>query len=219
MVTAHARSGFPWMRANIFLLAAIGSLFLYDVRRHGSLRDSSTGHFLHDLGALPYVEKGWISTQSYAHQSFRWLQKHGPEYYRQACEVSQPYLLKAKEIVITGGSHIMGGCQTAYAYGQEKVPLVLEWIEQWAPGLRDRSAEFGHTVWEQCKVFSVNGGRAILGLGQDAVMWAQTNVFIGSWSPDNLQLYSIAVLNATQQYALGTYDWLYEKVQTFSRVE
>ncbi|GLH16583.1 Uncharacterized protein GBIM_20823 [Gryllus bimaculatus] len=227
MATARAASSFPWLRANLLLLAAIAALLAYDVRRHGSLQEnvvivvteSSTGHLLRDIGALPYVEDGWSQTQSYSQQSYTWLLKNGPEYYRQACEVSSPYLIKAQEILLSGMSYAISGCKTIYAYGHEKAPLVSEWVEQWAPGLRDRAIEFSLHVWEQGIIYSIAGGKILLEYGQDAVTWARTNVFVGSWSPDNIQQYSWAVLNVTQEYALGTYDWLYQKVQTFSKVE
>lgn len=42
--------------------------------------------------------------------------------------------------------------------------------------------------------------------------------FRGKLSPDNLRSYAIWAFDTTQSYAAQTYDWVYEKVQTLSKV-
>lgn len=44
------------------------------------------------------------------------------------------------------------------------------------------------------------------------------SVFRGKLSPDNLRSYAIWAFDTTQSYASQTYDWVYEKVQTLSKV-
>jgi len=41
----------------------------------------------------------------------------------------------------------------------------------------------------------------------------------GSLSPENLQKYSMEALNTTQVYAVWTYDWVWQKVQTLSKIQ
>lgn len=45
------------------------------------------------------------------------------------------------------------------------------------------------------------------------------HIFSGNLSPKNLQSYASRAIATTQSYAIQTYDWLYEKVQTLSKIQ
>lgn len=44
------------------------------------------------------------------------------------------------------------------------------------------------------------------------------SLFRGKLSPDSLRNYAIWAFDVTQSYAAQTYDWVYEKMQTLSKV-
>jgi hypothetical protein len=45
------------------------------------------------------------------------------------------------------------------------------------------------------------------------------NFCSGKWSPENLQIYANEAITTTHTFASQIYDWVYEKVQTLSKVE
>lgn len=88
-------------------------------------------------------------------------------------------------------------------------------IEQYAPGLLDTIREYSLTLWTSAKNYSAIIWAWILDFSAPYLQWAKNNMV----STENLQEYSLNALNTTQFYAVWTYDWISQKVQSFTKVK
>lgn len=94
--------------------------------------------------------------------------------------------------------------------------------------------EKGFSSWVRLKIRK--GGLFDIHYGTAVVIVKYWNLIVNSWcegesgckfvlfcsgtlSPENLQKYSMEALNTTQVYAVWTYDWVCQKVQTLSKIQ
>ncbi|XP_063225460.1 transmembrane protein 214-A [Bacillus rossius redtenbacheri] len=210
---------FPWKLGSFFLLLIISALLAYDVQKHGTFKSSSTGSFLKDIGALKYGEHAWARTKYYSQKSYQWAEVNVPHYYSIAVEQAKPYLQQAWDfsIVLADQLYLLYG--NIKVFLEEKTPLVVNWVNHFAPGLLEIIKSHSVTAWEAAKHYAFVFWQYVLEYSQLFLKWTQQNVFVGSLSPENLQRYSEGAINTTQVYATWTYDWLLQKVQTLSKIK
>lgn len=210
---------FPWKTGCFLLLFAVVALLSYDIKKHGSFHSSSTGRFLNDIGAVQYGEHAWARTKFYSDKSYRWAEANVPHYYKLVGDHAKPYLELAWDINLVVGHQLHSMYENIYAYVEEKIPAVIEWINIYAPGLLDKVKVHSTEAWEQMKHNALILWQFFLQYWYMGVEWVKANVFVGTLSPENLQKYSMEALNTTQVYAVWTYDWVCQKVQTLSKIQ
>jgi len=73
----------PWIFASFLVIGAVTALLLFDVDQNGGgkFEKSATGKFLDNVGALPYVQKGWTVSMSYSARGYKWAEANLPVYY------------------------------------------------------------------------------------------------------------------------------------------
>ncbi|KDR16686.1 hypothetical protein L798_09076 [Zootermopsis nevadensis] len=210
---------FPWKLGSFLLLLAIAGLLSYDIRKHGSFHSSSSGRFLNDIGALQYGEHAWAKTKFYSDKSFRWAEANIPLYCKIAGDHARPYLELAWDVCLVVGHQLHTMYENVHAYVEEKTPAVIKFINHYAPGLLDKVKVHSIEAWELAKQSALILRQFFLRYSYIGLEWFKTNVFVGNLSPENLQKYSMEALNTTQVYAVWTYDWVCQKVQTLSKVQ
>lgn len=210
---------FPWKLGSFLLLLAIAGLLSYDISKHGSFRSSSTGNFLNDIGALQYGEHAWTRIKFYSNKSYRWAEANIPQYYKIVGEHAKPYLDLMWDLCLIVGHQLISMYENIHTYVEEKTPVVIEWINHYAPGLLDKVKLHSIEAWEMMKTNALLLWQYFLHYSYLGIEWVKTNVFVGTLSPENLQKYSMEALNTTQVYATWTYDWVCRKVQTLSKIQ
>ncbi|KAJ9600399.1 hypothetical protein L9F63_009327, partial [Diploptera punctata] len=198
---------FPWKFGSFILLLVVAGLLCFDINKHGTFRSSSTGHFLNDIGALQYGEHAWARTKFYSNKSYRWAEKNLPTYYKSVEEYAKPYLELTWDLCLIAGRQLHYMYVNLQAYVEEKTPLVVEWVNHYAPGLLERVRRHSIDLWEIIKENALLLWQYFLHYSFLALEWVKTNVFVGNLSPENLQKYSKEALNTTQDYVIWTYDW------------
>ncbi|XP_072763950.1 transmembrane protein 214-A [Anoplolepis gracilipes] len=217
-MTSSTRRGFPWRSASVFLLLLIGAIVAYDTRKHGSFEASQIGKFLKTNGILKYIEKGWATIKLYWSAGHKAIQDSSPEYYKAIVDLSTPYIKLAGDLYLIIRNLLFKLYNNVASYVEKNIPIVFNTIEQYAPGVIEDIKSKSFQALEFVKVSFILIGEKVIEHSSATIQWLEKNVFVGKLSPDNLRSYAIWAFDTTQSYASQTYDWVYEKVQTLSKV-
>ncbi|XP_058803960.1 transmembrane protein 214-B [Phymastichus coffea] len=214
-----SKGGFPWKTGCFLLLLFIGAIVAYDTHKHGSFEATNTARFLKDSGICAFVQKTWVSTKLYADKGRGYIESSSPEYYKAVIDFSKPYIKLAEDVYLVLSKIFIELYDNVSNYIVITKPLVQQTIEQYVPGLLDSLQEGILKGIDKLKGYSVLITEQIVENSFKATRWLKTNVFIGKLSPENLQNYASQAINTTQAFASQTYNWVYEKVQTISKVD
>ncbi|XP_011060330.1 PREDICTED: transmembrane protein 214-A isoform X2 [Acromyrmex echinatior] len=180
--------GFPWRSASLLLLLLIGAIVAYDTQKHGSFK----GH--------------------------KAVKDSSPEYYKAVVDLCAPYIKLAGDSCLIVRNLSIKLYNNVAAYVERNVPIIIDTIEHYAPGILEQIKSRSLQGLEFVKVSFILIGEKVIEHSSASIQWLEKNVFVGKLSPDNLRNYAIWAFDTTQSYAAQTYDWVYEKVQTLSKV-
>ncbi|XP_012252880.2 transmembrane protein 214-A [Athalia rosae] len=200
-----SKSWFPWKKGSVLLLLLIGSILALDTQKHGSFQASSTNSFLTESGISAYGEHAWSRVKLYSSKSLEFLEASAPEYYKAVVDFSTPYIKLAGDLCLIGKNASLKFYYNFIAYAHQKGPVVVATINHYAPGLLDNIQKQSVIAVEAIKSYSA--------LASD-----QANILVGHLNSENLRKYTSQAINTTQTFASQTYNWVYEKVQTLSKV-
>lgn len=94
------------------------------------------------LGALPHVEDAWFISLKYSARGFKWLEEHAPTAYNKSIHFLCPYGEFAKDLGITLLNGGIKGWECTKTFASEKIPLTLEFIDKYVPGLGQKIGDF-----------------------------------------------------------------------------
>ncbi|XP_011869469.1 PREDICTED: transmembrane protein 214-A [Vollenhovia emeryi] len=216
-MTSSSR-GFPWRSASLLLLLLIGAIVAYDTQKHGSFEASQVGKFLKTSGILKHVEKAWTTLKFYWSAGHKAIKDSSPEYYKAVVDLCAPYVKLAGDLGLVLRNLSIKLYNNAAAYVERNIPVIRDTIEYYAPGILEQIKSRSVQGLEFVKVSFVLIGEKVIEHSTASIQWLEKNVFVGKLSPDSLRGYAIWAFDTTQSYAVQTYDWVYEKVQTLSKV-
>uniref|UniRef100_A0A336LL84 CSON007941 protein n=1 Tax=Culicoides sonorensis TaxID=179676 RepID=A0A336LL84_CULSO len=200
----------PLLFGIFVLCGAIVGLLVYDtnVNAGGVFEKSAVGKVLKDTGALPYVEKAFTSSMKFSARGYKWTEKNVPVYYNSTCKFLTPYLEVAKDL----GKIAFNGAKNAWAatvtYVNTKTPVVSNFVEQYAPGLPEKTSSVCCSTWSSLKTVTLNTYTFL-------VEFFKTKVFVGSLSPENLG----KLLNSTQQSMSVYCDRFHKNVDYYAKLK
>lgn len=166
--------------------------------------ESASGKFLKDTGALPYVEK----TLHYTALGYQWAEVNVPIHYKTAKDFIVPYVNFCGQLAKIGFNLLKDFVSNATELIKSKIPLVTNFIEQYAPGLPQKIQNFTISAWTVITDVTVSSYKS----GCD---FFKTKVFIGQLSPENLS----KALNQTQIRAAEYYSWFNSKVDSYAKLK
>ncbi|XP_076657105.1 transmembrane protein 214 [Halictus rubicundus] len=217
-MTASSDKKFPWRKGIILLLILTGAFVGYDVYQHGSYKESSTDQLLKRSGIYEHGQKTWIVVQDYSSKTLEFIEASSPEYYKATVETCKPYIKLAGDVYLVVRNVSIKVYGNVLSYAEKKGPVVLQTIEHYVPGMLDEIHLRSNQGLELVKVYSSICAEKVIEHSSKTLKWLEHNVFIGKLSPENLQSYASKAIDTTQTLASQTYDWVYEKVQTLSKV-
>ncbi|XP_029659643.1 transmembrane protein 214-A-like [Formica exsecta] len=217
-MTSSTRRSFPWRSASLLLLMLIGAIVAYDTQKHGSFEASQIGKFLKTNGILKYIEKSWATIKLYWSAGHKAIKDSSPEYYKAIVDLSTPYVKLAGDVYLIIRNISVRLYSNVATYVEKNIPIVVDTIEHYAPGIIEEFKSKSCQALEFVKVSFILIGEKVIEYSTTTIQWLEKNVFVGKLSPDNLRNYAIWAFDTTQSYASQTYDWVYEKVQTLSKV-
>ncbi|XP_017799561.1 PREDICTED: transmembrane protein 214-A [Habropoda laboriosa] len=141
-----------------------------------------------------------------------------PEYYKVTVEACKPYIKLAGDVYLIVRNVSLKVYDNVAEYAGKKGPLVLQTIEHYVPGILDEVKLRSNQSLEFVKVYSNLCVEKLCEHSIATLRWLEKNVFVGKLSPESLQNYASKAIDTTQTLASQTYDWVYEKVQTLSKV-
>jgi len=207
--TKSSSSICPWLFGSFLLIVVISSVLAYDTHINGGVfAKSSTGKFLQQTGTLPYVEIAWTKTMSSSARGFQWAEKNVPVYVNQTCTAVKPYTEFLRDAGIVAWNVVLSRCEAVKLVVLEKTPIVVNFIDQYAPGFPLKIQEFSISVWNGiCSTTSY-----VYSSSSD---FLKTKVFVGNLSPENLS----KALNQTQIAAAEYYSWFHKKVDAYAKIQ
>ncbi|CAH0394791.1 unnamed protein product [Bemisia tabaci] len=209
------KSSFSWKVLLFVIIFAAASLIAYDINKHGSFKASKTGVFLKESGTLQFVDQASAKSKVYYNQAHKWTVKNTPIYYNATVEFATPYAILAKETSLVVYNNAVKAAQTISSYVQQKWPDFIKWVDQYAPeGFTHHAQESAVKAWTASKFYFWEGVTLSAKYFKSFDEWARTNLFTGNMSPENMKKYASLALNSTQKYALDTYSWIAQKVET-----
>ncbi|XP_034950381.1 transmembrane protein 214-A [Chelonus insularis] len=217
--TSKKGKSFPWRKGSILLLILIGAVVAFDCRNHGSFEASTTGRFIRTSGVVNYGQKAWSTTKLYSNQGLAYLETNYPDYYKSASKFGRQYTKLAGDFYLVGRNAVGRLYNNTMQFVEEKKPVVTESIEYYFPGWLNTFQTTAIKQFEVVKKYSALTTEYIVQQSSNLVRWLQTSVFVGNLSPENIRGFATKALKSTQTYASQTYDWVYEKVQTLSKVQ
>lgn len=199
----------PYFFGTLLLLGAIGGLLAYDTQRNdGVFEKSAAGKFLKDTGALPYVEVAWTKSLSTSARGYQWAEVNVPIYANITYVALKPYGLFVKDLGIVGLNAAKNGWIVTKEYVAAKTPVVVNFIEQYAPGLPQKISDASISTWNVISSTSAT-------VYTNSVEFLQTKVFVGRLSPENLG----KALNQTQIAVADYYSWFHKKVDIYAKIK
>ncbi|KAE8748008.1 hypothetical protein FOCC_FOCC005203 [Frankliniella occidentalis] len=189
------------------VLLMVGGAVLYDVKLHGSFKASSTGRVLEDIGALHYGNIALEQAKIYTQKGVVWTRENAPIYYATAVDVSKPYLELLRDLGYIGYN------------GLVKVLIKFDgWCSTTAPEFTSQVKEYAAIAGDTTKQYAIDFAHYTKVGFVSAQDYAAKNIFIGKWSPENLQKMTHEAVNVTQQYVLSTYEWIVQQVESGNKV-
>nr|XP_033332870.1 transmembrane protein 214-A [Megalopta genalis] len=217
-MTASSNKKFPWRKGIILLLLLTGAFVGYDVYQHGSYKGSNTDKLLIRSGFYVYGQTAWITVQDYSSKTLEFIEASSPEYYKATVETCKPYIKLAGDVYLVVKNVSIRLFDNVVAYAKIKGPVVRQTIEHYVPGMLDEIHLRSNQGLELVKNYSNICAEKFIEHSSTTLKWLEHNVFVGTLSPENLQSYASKAIDTTQTLASQTYDWVYEKVQTLSKV-
>lgn len=200
----------PLLFGIFVLFGAIVGLLVYDtnVNAGGVFEKSAVGKVLKDTGALPHVEKAFTSTMKFSARGYKWTEKNVPVYYNSTCKFLTPYVEVAKDL----GKIALNGAKNAWTatvtYVNTKTPVVSNFVEQYAPGLPEKTSSVCCSTWSSFKTVTLNTYTFL-------VEFFKTKVFVGLLSPENLG----KLMNSTQQSMSVYCDRFHKNVDYYAKLK
>jgi hypothetical protein len=200
----------PWFFGSLILFGTIAGLITYEtnVLYGGKFEETSVGRVLKQMGALPHVEHAWFTSLKYSARGYKWAEENAPIAYGKSKTFLEPYGEFAKDLGITILNTGKKGYECTKEFVYEKIPVVLNFIDSYAPGMGDKISEVTSTTLKGFCSITCNTWRHF-------VDFFKTKVFVGNFSPENLG----KMTNTASQRALGYYSWFHEKVDFYAKVE
>ncbi|KAK9306615.1 hypothetical protein QLX08_002800 [Tetragonisca angustula] len=214
-MTVSANKKFPWKKGIILLLLLISTILAYDIYKHD---DFKVNKFLKRTGLVAYGQQSWIIMQEYSSKTLDFIEATSPEYYKITVETCKPYIKLAGDIYLVMKHVSFKIYDNIAEYIEKNGPLVIQTIEHYVPGMLDEIKLRSNQGLELLKVYSNLLVGMLTERSTATLQWLEHNVFVGKLSPENLQNYASKAIDTTQTLASQTYDWVYEKVQTLSKV-
>ncbi|XP_060814632.1 transmembrane protein 214-A [Bombus pascuorum] len=214
-MTASANKKYSWKKGIILLLLLISAILAYDIYKHD---DFKVNKFLKRTGLVAYGQQSWIVVQEYSTRALEFIEATSPEYYKTTVETCKPY------IKLAGDAYLLMKHLSLKVYGNiaeyigRNGPLIVQTIEYYVPGMLDEIKLRSNQGLEYVKLYSNLCVEKLNERSTATLQWLEHNVFVGKLSPENLQNYASKAIDTTQTLASQTYDWVYEKVQTLSKV-
>lgn len=193
-----------------FLLFGLtGGLIGFDTYRAGGVFEKShTGQALKQAGLLTAVEDAWTCTLKHSARGYKWAEEHVPVYYNVTSKAVGPYVefsIEFSKILWNGTKKGFGNVKTLV---EQKTPVVVDFIEQYAPGLPKKVGDFASSSWTTVSTFTVK-------TYQQSCEFFKTKVFVGQLSPENLG----KAFNSTQQAAAQYYSWFHDQVDFYAKIQ
>ncbi|XP_049549156.1 transmembrane protein 214 [Anopheles darlingi] len=195
--------------ATFLLFGVTGALLGYDTYRAGGKFEASlTGQTLKQAGLLPAVQDAWTCTLKFSARGYKWAEANLPGYYQATCKALGPYV----EFSIDFSKVLWNGAKKGFAnakqLAQQKLPVVADFIEQYAPGLPKK---IGDAVCSSCDALCAFTVKSY----NFTVEFFKTKVFVGQLSSENLG----KVYNNTQQAAAQYYSWFNDQVNFYAKLK
>ncbi|KAJ6648346.1 Transmembrane protein [Pseudolycoriella hygida] len=208
-IKAKSCSSCRWLFGSFLLFVVISSLLAYDTHTHGGVfAKSATGKFLQQTGTLPYVEIAWTKTMSTSARGYKWAEKNVPVYVNETCTAIKPYTIFLRDVGIVAWSVVRDRCEAVKLIILDKTPVVVNFIDQYAPGFPSKVQEFSISLWNSICSTSKN-------LYSSSYEFLMKNVFVGNLSPENLN----QAINRTQIAAAEYYSWFHKKVDAYAKIQ
>uniref|UniRef100_T1DET8 Uncharacterized protein n=1 Tax=Psorophora albipes TaxID=869069 RepID=T1DET8_9DIPT len=198
-----------FLLGTFLLFGLTGGLIGFDTyRAGGKFENSHTGQLLKQAGLLPAVEDAWTCTLKHSARGFKWAEENVPVYYQQTSKVVGPYV----EFSIDFSKILWNGTKKGFAnvklLVEQKTPVVVDFIEQYAPGLPKKVGDFACSSWTAVSTFTVN-------TFNQSCEFFKTKVFVGQLSPESLG----KAFNSTQQAAAQYYSWFHDQVDFYAKAK
>ncbi|XP_012281120.1 transmembrane protein 214-A isoform X2 [Orussus abietinus] len=210
---------FPWKKGSLLLLVLIGAVLAFDCQRHGSFKASSTGRFLKESGAIEHAQRVWSTAKVYSNSGLEFIEASSPEYYKIAVTWSSSYVKLFGDVYLVIRNISGELYNNTVEYVHIKGPEIAAKIDHYIPGVLEDLDGYRVRVIELIKTYSAVIADGVVEQSRILFQWLESNVFTGKLSAENLQSYATRAIDKTHTLASQTYDWVYEKVQTFSKVQ
>lgn len=220
-MTVRQSSPFRWLI--LVSLMALSAFVAYDISLHGSFHKSQTGRALEDAGVLKTYEQLSVRAKvQYANASM-WFAKNGPTFMKQGVDYIKPYLVLMKNLLIIFSNVVVNAVVSSVKYVAVKLPLLHEAIEAQYPGITERSRASAQRAWQvllelvqylaaQTLALLTVGYRHMRQVFAQTFDYLQNNVFVGEYSPENLQKLAIQGASVAQEYVSSSVSWLSHKL-------
>ncbi|XP_017885138.1 transmembrane protein 214-A [Ceratina calcarata] len=217
-MTASPSKKFPWRKVVVLLLLLVSAVISYDVYKHNGFKASNTDKLLKSSGLSAYGHQSWVVIQGYSSRALEFIEASSPEYYKATVDTCKPYMKLAGDVYIVMKNVSLKFYDNIVEYTRKNGPRVTETIEHYAPGMLDEIKLRSNQSFELVTVYTKQFSEKVSDYWILSIDWIQHNVFVGKLSPENLQNYATKAIDTTQSLASQTYDWVYEKMQTLSKV-
>ncbi|XP_058061358.1 transmembrane protein 214-A [Anopheles bellator] len=195
--------------ATFLLFGLTGALIGYDTYRSGGKFEASlTGQTLKQAGVLPAVQDGWTCTLKYSARGYKWAEANVPVYYQATSKALGPYVEFSIEFSKVLWNGAKKGVANAKLLVQQKLPVVADFVEQYAPGLPKKVGDAACSSLDALCTFTANAYN-------HTVEFFKTKVFVGQLSVENLG----KCFNSTQQAAVQYYRWFNDQVDFYAKVK
>jgi len=200
----------------VLFFALIGGLVAYDIASVGSFRASTTGQVLHDIGVVSVCHHAWTRISIYSGKAWRWSEDNVPVYYGALCDLVDPYVKLFWKQIYLLGLFIVDQSKEVRHYILQKLPVLLQWVNDTVPQLVQRQADIVGDIWAAVQHCFLVAGSYVLYYLQLSGTWLQENVFTGKLSAEHLQKYTADTVEVVQEYTSAAFNWVSQQIAGFT---
>jgi len=180
-------------------LLLIGTFVFIDVKQNGGWSNSCTSKALNRTGVYDYTHKAYDCASECTHWVHNHIEDTFPGITESTIKHTTPYVELGRDLGIIG-MNVFNNAKEAAA---SRLPIVVDTIESYAPGLIGKTQEVAKTAWATSVTYFETGREYLL-----------TKVFVGKLAPEEiLKTITVSVQFGTEK-AQEYYSWLYNKIMT-----
>lgn len=198
---------FPRSLLIFYLLSITAALFLFDVFKNGSVKNSYTVRFLENYGILAYTEQAWHRIVYYSLKAHVWLKENGVIYYNIVSKNLGPYLMLSWNKFLEFCVYFAETTKVQRQWLYTKLLEGKEWVYDFSPEMWSQIEDYVWLSLTLIKEHSIWLWQHFWHFAFMLYRYISTRISEGDFSIENIQHMMSLILTNVRNVTLTVVQW------------